>query len=79
VTNDWFCGLVSGYHYEKHFGDFFNKTIFFHLVHNLSRGYEEKIYSKENLYHIHSLPSELLLDDNGTALNPSKCALLLSD
>lgn len=44
VTNDWFTGLVPGYAKVKAFGDTFNGTTFFHIVHNLEPTYEGRIY-----------------------------------
>jgi starch synthase len=44
VTNDWYTGLVPAYAKIKAFGDTFNGTTFFHIVHNLEPSYEGRLY-----------------------------------
>lgn len=46
VTNDWFCGLTAGYAKCKTFGNVFEQTKFFHIVHNLDPMYEGRCYPK---------------------------------
>jgi glycogen synthase len=56
VTNDWYTGLIPGYAKNKSFGDTFNGTTFFHIVHNLEPTYEGRIYPPPNegaMEHIH--------------------------
>jgi len=48
VTNDWFCGLVAAYAKNNNFGDVFNATKFFHIVHNLDALYEGRLYLPPN-------------------------------
>ena len=43
VTNDWFTGLIPAYAKKKAFGETFNGTTFFHIVHNLEPSYEGRI------------------------------------
>ncbi|PHJ17774.1 glycogen synthase, partial [Cystoisospora suis] len=40
VTNDWPTCLIPAYAKRKFFGNVFDSTIFYHLVHNLDPGYE---------------------------------------
>ena len=80
MTNDWFCGLTPAYPKTGAFGQWFNETKFFHLVHNLSKGYEGQIYSQDQYYHIHQIPTYMLCDDyNKGQINPSRCALMNCD
>ena len=84
VTNDWFTGLAAGYAKTKQFGDTFNGTSFFHIIHNLEPTYEGRIYpDKEEgtLEFIHHLPSDILVDPywKQTVINPSRCAIIMSD
>jgi len=44
ITNDWFTGLVPGYVKSKAFGDVFEGTKFFHLIHNLDIMYDARIH-----------------------------------
>jgi len=39
ISNDWFCGLIPAYIKEKKFGDAFNNTKVFHIIHNLDETY----------------------------------------
>ena len=82
VTNDWYTGLLPAYGQPSGaFGRTFEGTTFFHLVHNLEKGYEGKIYpqSGEDLAWVHQLPRHIVEDQQageGLALNASQCALL---
>ena len=49
VGNDWFCGLLAAYRKYGHFGDFFNRTIFFHIFHNLGVDYEGRIWPENGV------------------------------
>jgi glycogen synthase len=44
VTNDWFTGLVSAYAKNKNFSNTFDSTKFFHIIHNLDKEYEGRLY-----------------------------------
>ena len=44
VTNDWFTGLVSAYAKNKNFSNVFDNTKFFHIIHNLDKEYEGRLY-----------------------------------
>jgi len=84
VTNDWFGGMVAAYAKHGFFGNVFDKTTFFHIVHNLDPSYEGRIYpnaTQRGLESIHRLPIHLLVDPfwTQTVLNPSRCALMCSD
>lgn len=48
MTNDWYCGFIPGYAKKKSFGDTFNGTTFFHIVHNLEQSYEGRIHPPPN-------------------------------
>lgn len=83
VTNDWLPSMAAGY--RDFFGDFFNNTSFFHLVHNLGEGaYEGRVYpsaQEGGLEHVHRLPRHIMVNPWWSTLvvNPSRCALLRSD
>ena len=83
VTNDWFSGLTAGYAKNGCFGETFKGTTFFHICHNLEQTYEGRIYPNENktLDNIHQLPNDWLIDPhwNEKIINPSRCAILMSD
>eukprot|EP00180_Rhodochaete_pulchella_P000139 Plantae.Rhodophyta-Rhodochaete_pulchella.ctg1089.p1 GENE.Plantae.Rhodophyta-Rhodochaete_pulchella.ctg1089~~Plantae.Rhodophyta-Rhodochaete_pulchella.ctg1089.p1 ORF type:complete len:1019 (-),score=178.83 Plantae.Rhodophyta-Rhodochaete_pulchella.ctg1089:845-3691(-) len=85
VTNDWLPALAAGYGKNGFFGDYFNNTTFFHLIHNLGDGaYEGRVYpspQQANFEFIHRLPVHLLVDSwwQQKVVNPSRCALLSSD
>jgi len=85
VTNDWLPALAAGYGKNGFFGDYFNNTTFFHLIHNLGDGaYEGRVYpspQQGNFEFIHRLPVHLLVDSwwQQKVVNPSRCALLSSD
>jgi len=81
VTNDWFTGLAAGYRSNGNFGQHFKDTKFLHICHNLQETYEGRIHPQQHegdLNRIHGLPREWF-SDQGTMLNPSKCALMKSD
>ncbi|KAL7717162.1 Glycogen(starch) synthase [Entamoeba marina] len=78
VTNDWFTGMTPAY--ARHgFGSYFNETSFFHIVHNLEKGYIGDLYPDSDLSYIHELPDYLVNNPGPTALNMSMCALKCSD
>lgn len=83
VTNDWLPSMAAGY--RDFFGDYFNQTSFFHLVHNLGEGaYEGRVYPNPNegrLEHIHRLADHIMVNPwwSTVVVNPSRCALLKSD
>ncbi len=84
LTNDWFTGLIPGYAKAKHYGDTFNGTTFFHIVHNLEPTYEGRIYPRPDeggLETFHGLPYEWLINPywERPTINPSRCAIMLSD
>ena len=84
VTNDWFTGLVPAYAKNKKFGEVFNQTRFFHIIHNLDPLYEGRLYlqpHENSLQWLHELPSEWLIDPywQKRVINPSRCALLTAD
>jgi glycogen synthase len=84
VTNDWFTGLVAGYAKTQQFGPTFNGTTFMHICHNLQETYEGRIYPSPRegaLEFIHGLPRDCLVDPSWTTImvNPSRCAILMSD
>eukprot|EP00184_Porphyridium_aerugineum_P003738 CAMPEP_0184697254 /NCGR_PEP_ID=MMETSP0313-20130426/4271_1 /TAXON_ID=2792 /ORGANISM="Porphyridium aerugineum, Strain SAG 1380-2" /LENGTH=1633 /DNA_ID=CAMNT_0027156019 /DNA_START=162 /DNA_END=5063 /DNA_ORIENTATION=+ len=85
VTNDWLPSMAAGYAKQGFFGNFFDKTTFFHLIHNLGDGaYEGRVYpspQQGDMGYIHRLPGGLLMDPwwAQKIVNPSRCALLCSD
>ena len=84
ATNDWFSGLTAAYSKNGSFGETFNGTTFMHICHNIESTYEGRIYpSKEegNLETIYQFEPEWLIDSSWeqTILNPSRCAIMLSD
>ena len=84
VTNDWFTGLTPAYSKNGSFGDSFKGTTFVHICHNLEESYEGRIYpSKEegNLQNIYQFDPDWLIDSSWEQiiLNPSRCAIKLSD
>ena len=65
ITNDWFTGLIPAYAKERFFGDTFNGTTFFHIVHNLEPTYEGRLYPPHHmgaLESIHGLPRHFVCD-----------------
>lgn len=82
VTNDWYTGLVPAYAKHKAFGDTFNGTTFFHIVHNLEPTYEGRLFANPgSLDAIHQLPSYYFVDPywDQKINNPSRCAIMNSD
>uniref|UniRef100_A0A7S1T5T0 Starch synthase n=1 Tax=Compsopogon caeruleus TaxID=31354 RepID=A0A7S1T5T0_9RHOD len=85
VTNDWLPALAAGYAKNGFFGEYFNNTTFFHLIHNLGDGaYEGRVYpspNQGNFEFVHRLPVHLLVDPwwQQKVVNPSRCAILASD
>lgn len=84
ITNDWFTGMVAAYAKVGCFGDTFKGTTFFHICHNLQETYEGRIYLSPQdggLEGVHKLPRDWLIDPawKGNVLNPSRCAVMLSD
>lgn len=83
VTNDWLPSMAAGY--RDFFGDFFESTCFFHLIHNLGdAAYEGRVYPNPqdgSMDDIHRLPNHLLVNPwwGATVVNPSRCALMKSD
>ena len=53
VTNDWFTGLVGAYAKNHNFGNVFEETKFFHIVHNLDPSYEGRIFPPNNVIYIY--------------------------
>jgi hypothetical protein len=81
VTNDWFTGLLPAFIKSGKFGDVFNNTRLFHIIHNLDPLYEGRLYPKKEdglLSYIHELPDYYLYDStwDKVVLNPSRCAIL---
>ena len=64
VTNDWPAGLVAAYHKDGKFGDYFNDSKFFHILHNADSSHEGRIYidNKDDCCHLHHLPADFLID-----------------
>ena len=84
VTNDWFSGLTPAYAKNGSFEDTFKETTFLHVCHNLEAPFEGRIYpSKEDgdLQTIYEFDPEWLIDSSSEEiiLNPSRCAIKLSD
>lgn len=84
ITNDWYTGLIPAYAKVGAFGDTFKGTTFFHIVHNLEPTYEGRLFPSPHegaLESLHQLPREWLVDPywKGTVINPSRCAIMLSD
>ena len=84
VTNDWFCGFAPAYGKNGSFGDFFKKTCFFHIIHNLEPEYEGRIYPSKNegnLENIYKFDPFWVIDPewNEKIINPSRCAIMLCD
>ena len=46
VTNDWFTAMIPAFAKAEKFGNVFNQTKFFHIVHNLDPFYEGRMYPK---------------------------------
>jgi glycogen synthase len=74
---------VAAYAKNKNFGHVFDGTKFFHIVHNLDPSYEGRLFpaNNNNLWDIHQLPCEWLIDPfwKKFVVNPSRCALINSD
>ena len=84
VTNDWFCGLAPAYGKNGSFNNFFENTIFFHIIHNLEPSYEGRIYPSNNegdLNYIYKFDPFWLIDSSWKEriINPSRCAIMMSD
>ena len=84
ITNDWFCGLAPAYGKNGSFNNFFENTIFFHIIHNLEPSYEGRIYPSNNegdLNYIYKFDPFWLIDPNWKEriINPSRCAIMMSD
>eukprot|EP00127_Corallochytrium_limacisporum_P003902 Clim_evm12s154 gene=Clim_evmTU12s154 len=84
VTNDWFTGMVPAYARRGPFGDVFNETQFFHILHNFEEDYQGRLYpepSEGTLNHIHHLHENLVCDPywKKTIVSPSRAALLCAD
>ena len=84
VTNDWFTGLVPAYAKVGCFGTTFKGTTFFHIVHNLEPTYQGRLYPRGGdgaMEWLHQLPRDWLADPQwrGSMVNPSRCAIMLSD
>jgi len=85
VTNDWLPSLAAGYGKHGFFGNFFENTTFFHLIHNLGDGaYEGRVYpapDQGDMGYVHRLPGHMLVDPwwSQKIVNPSRCALMCSD
>lgn len=83
VSNDWLPSMVSGY--RGFFGDYFKKTSFFHLIHNLGdASYEGRCYPNPadgTFGHIHRLPEHQIVNPwwDSVVINPSRCALMTCD
>jgi len=76
--------MVPGYAKTGMFGPTFKGTTFMHIGHNLQESYEGRIFPDPKdggLEHIHGLPRDCLIDPSwkGTVINPSRCAILMSD
>lgn len=48
VGNDWFTGFLPAYIKYGHFGDYFQHSLCFHIVHNLGIHYEGRIYPESH-------------------------------
>lgn len=84
MTNDWFTGFIPGYAKTNQFGPTFNGTSFMHICHNLQESYEGRIFPEPRdggLEYIHGLPRDILINPEwqGVCINPSRCAVLMSD
>lgn len=83
VTNDWATGLTAAYAKRGVFGCVFSETKFMHIVHNLDKDYEGRMFPQkyEDVGKVHMLPSDLLVDPHWEryCVNPSRCAILCSD
>jgi len=84
VTNDWFTGFAPAYAKIGCYGDTFKGSTFLHICHNLQESYEGRVYLDPpdgDCSDIHNLPRDWLFDESwkGNVLNPSRCAIMLSD
>lgn len=83
VSNDWLPSMVSGY--RNFFGDYFDNTSFYHLIHNLGDGsYEGRCYpspKEGGLEYVHRLGRHLVVNDSWEqkVCNPSRTALMTTD
>jgi len=75
--------LVAAYHKDGKFGDYFNDSKFFHILHNADSSHEGRIYidNKDDCCHLHHLPADFLIDKHWKEfiINPTRCAVLCSD
>ena len=83
ITNDWFTGFTPAYG-RCAFGDVFKGTKFMHICHNLEPSYEGRLYPSPQmgtLEGIYQFDPNWVIDPYWRVkiLNPSRCALLLSD
>ncbi len=85
ITNDWFTGLIPAYAKIGAFGPTFKGTTFLHIAHNLEPTYEGRLFPQPNegaCEFIHQLPRDWLVDPTWggkPVVNPSRCAIMLSD
>ncbi|CBZ50111.1 granule-bound starch synthase WX-TsB protein,related [Neospora caninum Liverpool] len=83
ITNDWPTCLIPAYAKRRFFGNVFDSTTFYHIIHNLDSSYEGRIYlnKREDVYWLHGLPTDLLVDPHwhNFVINPSRCVLLQCD
>lgn len=84
ITNDWYSALIPAYIRNKTFGNVFQHTKTYHIIHNFHPSYEGRLYPKEGQGHfgwIHELPDIFFVDPYWKKLivNPSRCALMNCD
>ena len=85
LTNDWFAGLSAAYAKSHFFNNYFEKSKFVHLIHNIGEDYQGRIYLKKNesglISFISGLNSNFFIDPYWTnvIVNPCRCAIMASD
>lgn len=91
VSNDWQTGFVPSFG-RKHFGSVFDSTFFMHVIHNLEKGYNGKIFIKKKSFfdffikknisdfeHIVGIYNDFYYDSFDDSIDPSRCALKFCD
>ena len=81
ITNDAYTGFTSAYAKNNSFNNYFNNTIFIHLLNNIDNQGRIYLPLEEGSYeNIHKLPNELVTDSRESRLvNPISCALRMCD
>ena len=79
VSNDWPTALVAPYGngicYRDDFDGHFKKTKFFHIIHNVEKGYDGELFfdDVQDTQSIHNVPREIIqYGDNSINLSKTQ-------